>query len=65
MRLWETVIQAETDDSPAVAVALTMTTKTGTRGQKHSTATPCLISGKDRTTYLMLIGPCIIVIVEE
>jgi hypothetical protein len=53
MRVWETEIQAETDDTTAVAVASSMTTKAGTRGQKRATATPGLISGKDRTTQLV------------
>ena len=52
MRVWETEIQAETDDTSAVAVASNMTTKAGTRGPKRATATPGLISGKDRTTQL-------------
>jgi len=56
MSLWETVIQAETDDTSAVAVTLTMTTKPGTRGQKRARATPGLISGKDRTTQLVSTG---------
>ena len=54
--MWETVIQAETDDTSAVAVALTMTTKPGTRGQKRATVAPGLISGKDRTTQLASTG---------
>jgi hypothetical protein len=39
MRVWETEIQAETNDTSAVAMALNMTTKLGTRGQKRETAT--------------------------
>jgi hypothetical protein len=50
MRVWETEIQAVSDGTSAVAVALNMTTKPGTRGQKRATATLGLMSGKDRTT---------------
>ena len=53
MRVWETEIQAATDDTSAVAVASNMTTKPDTRGQKRATATPGLISGNDRTTQIV------------
>jgi hypothetical protein len=53
MRVRETEIQAETDDTSAVAVASNMTTKPGTRGQKRARATPGRISGKDRTAQLV------------
>jgi hypothetical protein len=56
MMVWETKIQAETDDTSAVAVASNMTTKRGTRGQKRATATPGLTSDKDRTTQLVSTG---------
>jgi hypothetical protein len=40
MWVWETEIQAETNDTSAVAVALNITTKLGTRDQKRATETP-------------------------